>query len=180
MNSMNGGKGYAATGPTGQPSKLGSTGYSHVQNKVFTPEQMDLFKQMFGQVSQDSFTSKLAGGDQETFNQIESPALQQFSELQGGIASRFSGMGGTGARKSSGFQNAASSASSNFAQALQSQRLGLQQNAIQQLHQMSQGLLSNRPYEDIYIQDKQKKPSFWEQLAGGFGQALGSAPSFFM
>src|SRR5256885_2896922 len=107
------------------------SGYKQGQIQNFTPEQMELFQSLFSQVSPNSFTGKIAGGDQEAFNQLEAPALRDFSGLQGNIASRFSAMG-SGARKSSGFQNTINQASSNFAQDLQSRRVGLQQQAIKE------------------------------------------------
>ena len=69
------------------------SGYKVKQVQQFTPQQMDLFNQMFSNVSPDSFTSKLAQGNPEAFAQMEAPALRQFQGLQGDIASRFSGMG---------------------------------------------------------------------------------------
>lgn len=140
-------------------------GYQKGQLAQFTPEQMQLFKSMFSQLGPDSFLSQLAGGEEGAFDQLEAPALRQFGELQGGIASRFSGMG-TGARRSSGFQNTMNSAAGDFAQQLQSQRMGLQRNALQDLMGMSNQLLQQRPYENFLIK-KQQKPSTWESLVGG-------------
>ncbi len=102
--------------------------------------------------------------------------MQQFSELQGNMSSRFSGMGGLGARKSSGFQNTSNQAASQFAQQLQSQRQSLQQQAIKDLHGMSQDLLGNRPYEQMLME---KSKPWWQEaatgFAGGLGQGLGKA-----
>ncbi len=102
------------SGSTGMRESI-PKGFKKATLQNFTPEQMQLFQQMFGQVSPDSFTSRLAGGDEEMFNQLEAPALKQFSGLQGNLASRFSGMG-MGGRNSSGFQNTMNSAASDFAQ----------------------------------------------------------------
>lgn len=157
-------------------------GYSKGSLQNFTPEQMNLFGQMFGQVGPDSYLSKLAGGDEATFNQMEAPALRQFSGLQGNLASRFSGMGAggqgraLGARRSSGFQNTMNSAASNFAQELQAQRQGLMSNARKELFDMSSQLLSQKPYENILTE----KPKPWWQnalsgLAGGVGQGFGQS-----
>lgn len=148
-------------------------GYSQGTLQQFTPEQMQLFQQMFGNVGPDSFLSKLAGGDENTFNQIEAPAMRQFQGLQGNIASRFSGMG-TGGRKSSGFQNTLSAAGSNFAQDLQSQRQSLQQQALKDLMGMSESLLNQRPQENFLVQ-KQHKPSFMDKWLGLAGNVLGGA-----
>jgi hypothetical protein len=146
-------------------------GYQKGQLAQFTPEQMQLFQSLFGQLGPESFLGKLAGGDQSQFEQLEAPALRQFGELQGGIASRFSGMG-SGARKSSGFQNTMSGAAGDFAQQLQSQRLGLQRNALQDLMGMSNQLLQQRPYENFVTQ---KPLSFWQQLMTSLGGAVPQA-----
>jgi hypothetical protein len=160
---------------TGQLGGYESTGSSDTHEfgrmQQFTPEQMQLFQQLFGHLGPDSFLSKLAGGDESTFAEMEAPALRQFSGLQGNLASRFSGMG-AGARRSSGFQNTANQASSDFAQGLQSQRLGLQRQAIGDLLGFSNQLLGQRPYETFATE---KKPSFLESLMGGLGSGAGQA-----
>jgi len=142
-------------------------GYKSGQMQQFTPEQMQLFQQLFSNVSPDSYLSKLAGGDQSLFEEMEAPAMRQFQGLQGGLASRFSGMG-LGGRHSSGFQNTSTQAASDFAQNLQSQRQGLQMDAIKQLMGMSSDLLGQRPYEQFLVQKQQKSP------LGGWGGALGA------
>lgn len=175
MSSLYGNMG-ASTGKSGSATgeKIPS-GYKKAKLQQFTPEQMQLFQQMFSQVGPGSYLSKLAGGDQSLFGEIEAPALRQFNELQGGIASKFSGMG-MGSRKSSGFQNTMSSAASNFAQDLQAQRQGLQRQAIMDLMGMSGQLLGQRPYETSLVE---KQMPWWKQglvgFAGGLGQGLGQA-----
>jgi hypothetical protein len=152
-------------------------GYEMGQLQQFTPEQMQLFQQMFGHVGPNSYLSKLAGGDQAAFEQLEAPALKQFQGLQGNIASRFSGAG-MGARRSSGFQNVTSQASADFAQQLQSQRMGIQQQALRDLMGLSGQLLGQRPSERFLTE---KPKSFWHEaglgLAGGIGQGIGMLPS---
>lgn len=140
-------------------------GYKSGSLQQFTPEQMQLFQQMFSHAGPESFLSRLAGGDEELFSQMEEPALRQFSQLQGGLASRFSGMGGLGARKSSGFQNTANQAASDFAKDLQGQRQGLQRQALTDLRGFSQELLGQRPYENFLVKKQEKKP-FWQQALG--------------
>ncbi len=130
----------------------------------FDPQQMGLYRKGFEQVSPDSYLSKLAGGDQSAYAEMEAPAMRQFSGLQGDIASRFSGMG-SGARRSSGFQNSMGAAASNFAQELASQRQQLRRQAMMDLSSMSQQLLQQRPYER-FAYEKQKKQSPWGGLAG--------------
>jgi len=144
-------------------------GYSQGRMQNFTPEQMQLFQSMFSDVGPDSYLSRLAGGDQSTFEQMEAPAMRQFSGLQGQLASRFSGMG-TGARKSSGFQNTANQATSDFAQQLQSRRQDLQRQAMQDLRGMRGDLLGQRPYENFLTEDK---PGFLQSILGSIGSGIG-------
>lgn len=132
-----------APNPNASSGLKSAPGYRTMQK--FTPEMMQLFEHMMSQLGPDSFLSRLAGGDQSMFEQMEAPALQQFAGLQGNLASRFSGMG-MGAQKSSGFQNTMNQASSDFAQQLQSQRLGLQRQALSDLSGMSNLLLQQQPY----------------------------------
>ena len=173
--------GAQGRGPTG--SSVGSAntggkiaGYQQGQMQQFTPEQMDLFKQLFSHVSPGSGLSKLAGGDQSQFEQMEEPALKQFGQLQSGIASRFSGAG-LGGRHSSGFQQAQTSAAQDFAGQLASRRQSLQREALGDLFGLSSHLMGQRPYEQ-YLLPEQK--SFGQELgislAGGLGQGLGSLP----
>lgn len=173
MSSLYGG---AGAGPSGRTGNKIPSGYSQGQLQQFTPDQMNLFKQGFANVGPDSYLSRLAAGDQNTFNQMEAPAMQQFNELQGGLASRFSGMG-MGGRRSSGFQNTANQASSDFAMQLQSNRQNLQRQALMDLKGMSESLLSQRPYEQFLV-EKQNRPSTGQMLlqAGltGAGTAAGA------
>lgn len=148
-------------------------GYSLGKLNQFTPEQTELFSSLFSQVSPNSFLSQIAGGDQQAFNEVEAPALQQFNEIQGNLASRFSGMG-RGARRSSGFMNASNQAASDFSQQLSSNRLNMRMQALQELMGFSNQLLNQKPYEQ-FLTEKQKP--WWQEpltsFAGGIGQGLG-------
>lgn len=161
-------------GPGGSRGDITPKGYNTGQLAQYTPEQNQLFKQQFSHLGPNSYLSRLAGGDQELFNEIESPALQQFQGTLGGIASKFSGQG-MGSRRSSGFQNATTSAASNFAQQLQSNRQGLQRQAINDLMGMSNQLLGQRPYERFMTQKEQKQPSGWGSIGGGILGGIGGA-----
>jgi hypothetical protein len=151
-------------------------GYKKASLQQFTPEQMELLKNSMAQLGPDSFLSKLAGGDQSAFAEMEAPALRQFQGLQGQMASRFSGMGGTGARNSSGFQNTMNQASADFAQQLQGQRMNLRNQALKDLMSMSNELMGQRPYENTLVE---KAKQWWEApltaAAQGFGQGTGEA-----
>ena len=171
-SSMNG-----ATGKRGSNgSRTGDVvpkGYQKGQLQQFTPEQQQLFSQMFSHAGPDSYLSRLAGGDEDTFNQIEAPAMRDFQALQGQIGSRFSGMG-TGGRKSSGFQNTVNQASSDFASDLASRRHSLQRQAIQDLMGLSNDLLGQRP-QDRFLVEKQQKQNPWAEIGGRFAAAVPGA-----
>lgn len=181
MTSMAGtmGMGQKLAGPTGRTGSR-VPGHKVGQIQQYTPQQVELFKQLFSNVGPDSYLSKLAGGDQSQFADVEAPALRQFNELTGGLASRFSGTGGgqgqlqTGGRQSSGFQNTLTSASQNFAEQLRAQRQGLQRQALQDLMGISNDLLEKRPYQTT-VNPRQKKPSLGGGLIGG---ALGGIGGF--
>lgn len=161
---------YGAQGPTGKFSgDVVPKGYKTGQLQQFTPEQMQLFQQLFSQVAPGSFLQRLAGGDEGIFQEMEAPAMRQFQGTLGNIASKFSGMG-LGGRRSSGFQNETSSAASNFAQELAANRQGLQRQAIQDLMGISSQLLSQKPYEKFL---RKKQPSFWEKILGAFSPVGG-------
>jgi len=175
MSSMSGRTGISGAGISGNKTP---SGYKQGQMQQFTPEQMQLFQQMFSHVGPDSYLSKLAQGDEGLFNQMEAPAMKQFSGLQGNIASRFSGMGG-GARRSSGFQNTMYQAGSDFAQDLASRRQTMQQQAIKDLMGMSGELLGQRPYEQFLV-EKQRRSNPWADIAGSFAGAIpGAAAGYF-
>lgn len=184
MTSMIGNTGFrGATGSSAGQNMTGagnviSKGYREGRIQQFSPEQMQLFQQLFGQVGPQSFLSKLAGGDQSQFEQMEAPALRQFQGLQGNIASRFSsGGGGEGAmssRRSSGFKNYLGQQTADFAQQLQSNRMGLQQQAINDLMGLSGSLLGQRPYNQFLVEKQQK--GGW---GGPIGAGLGAVGGFF-
>lgn len=172
MSGYTGAGGRANTG-IGAPNPNAKSGLKSIPGhrtfQQFSPEQMQLFQHLFSQLGPESFLSKLAGGDESTFQQMEAPALKQFSALQGGLASRFSGMG-MGARHSSGFQNTATQANSDFAQALQAQRTGLQQQALEDLMRYSQMLFAQQPY--ALREKREKQQSGRGSLIGAGGGAL--------
>lgn len=170
MSSMTGTQGY------GKPFKEKvPKGYSAGTIQQYTPEQMQILEGMYPHAMPGSYLQRLAGGDQSMFAEMEAPAMKQFGEMQGQLASRFSGMG-MGGRKGSGFANTMTQATSDFAQQLQSQRQGLQRQAIQDLMGLSGQLMGQRPYERSLTE---KPKSVWESMAiagaGGLGQGFGEA-----
>ncbi len=171
MNSMMGSSGVMSQG--GKSGNKIPSGYRQYQMQNFNPDQMNLFKQAFSHTDPNSYTSKLASGDQSQFDQMEAPAMRQFAQLQGQMGSRFSGMGGTGSRNSSGFQNSMNQAGSDFAQDLASRRQGLQRQAIMDLMGMSNQLLGQRPYDQGLVQKQQKQGTNWGGIGGGVLGGIG-------
>ena len=169
--------------PLNDPSSLASpsgfrgnkipSGYKYGQISQYTPQQQQTFAQQFGQVAPDSFTSRLASGDQSAFNESEAPAMRQFGELQANLASKFSGFGSNGAQRSSGFQNALNQNTSNFAQDLAANRLNLRNQAIRDLMSMSNQLLSQRPYLQFGTEKRKKGGGILGNIATGLGGVAG-------
>lgn len=156
------------------PKEKKPKGYSTYALNNYDPQQQQLHDQSFANVAPDSYTSRLAAGDESLFSEMEAPALKQFSGVLGGLGSRFSSMG-TGGTKSSGFKNSANQASQDFAMQLQSQRQGLQRQAIMDLMGMTEQILGRKTQEKG-LQEKPK--SFGHEAgvaaAGGIGNAATS------
>ena len=172
MNSMTGSTGAARTSTGRQGERLRGVDPSmkhipgHHRYQQFTPDQMQLMNQGMGMVGPDSYLYKLAQGDPELMAQMEAPEHAQFQGGLGNLASKFSGMG-MGARKSSSFQNQATNAMSQFAQQLQSNRIGLQRQAVGDIMNYSNMLMGQRPY--ALQEAQQKQPSGWGSILGGLG-----------
>lgn len=170
MDSMASARGYGLKGPL-SGKKTGAGTIRQIPN--FTPEQMNLLQSLFPYLSPESHLGRLASGDQSYFSELEEPAMRQFNKLQGQTASRFSlggGRGSLGQRHGTGFQNALTQDTQDFASNLQAQRMNLRREALQDLFEMSESLLGQRPYQ-TYIEPK--RPSFFEKLLGGAGSLIG-------
>jgi len=147
----------------------GLRGYS---TPNYTPAQMNIHKQNYAMLGPDTDLARMAAGDQSFYEQLEAPALRQFSGFQGGLASRYSGGAGRGGlsnRRSSGFQNEQGEYASNFAQQLQANRQNLQRQAQLDLWNMSQQFLGQTPFNRDFVDKKQK---------GGWGEAIGKWGGF--
>jgi hypothetical protein len=159
-------------GPTSTGKYSGDkipSGYKGGKIQQMDDRQIELMNQLYPHLSPDSYLSRLAGGDEGLFEEMERPALRQFGGLMGNLASQFSGQG-MGARRSSTFQNATYQAGSDFAQQLQAKRQGLSRQALKDLFEMSNQLMGQRPYERT-LTKKQESP--W---AGIFGKLGGVVP----
>lgn len=164
MSSLTGNQGMR--GESGASITTAPSGHKQKQMQNFTPQAMKLYESMFANVGPDSQLSKLANGDEETFSKIEAPAYKQFNALQGDISSRFSGMG-MGARRGSGFQNSMNQASVDFSSELQARRQDMMRQAMKDLHEMSNSLLNQKPYENYLEEEPEKEREPWEQFIGG-------------
>lgn len=163
--SMTGNRGAAGLAQQGNAAggDIIPKGFRKGQLQQFGPEQMQLFQRLFGSVSPDSYLSRLAGGDESAFEQYEQPAWKALGEAQGQLGSRYSQLapGAMSAQRGSGFKNAASQQSMDFAERLASQRHSLQSNALSQMHELSNSLFNQRPYEQSLIK---KDTPWWKQL----------------
>ena len=153
-------------------------GYRTGQLQQYTPEQLQLFGQLFPFLGEGSYLQRLAGGDESLFQEMEAPAQRQFASQLGGIANRFAGgtgRGSLGTLRSSGFQNTASAHAANFAQELAANRQNLQRQGIRDLFELSNLLLGQKPYDRFLTEKQQKQPSGWGSLAGGLAGGIGGA-----
>jgi hypothetical protein len=178
-------RGIAKTGQEANRLKAGGNkipkGYDLGQLQQFTPEQLEMFKSLFPFLSEDSDLARLAGGDEEAFQEMEAPAYRDFNSLISGIANRFGtpsggGQAQLGARKGSGFQNTLTAAGSNFAQDLQSRRQDLKRQALNDLMGYSNTLLQQRPTEKFLAPKPQKQgQTDWMSpvIRGGTGALVG-------
>jgi hypothetical protein len=151
-------------------------GYDLAQLENFDPRQRQLYKSLFSNVGEDSYLSRLAGGDEDIFSEIEAPAFRQFQQLQSGLGSQFSSLapGALSAQRGSGFQQAQSSAASQFAQDLAAKRQELRRQALSDLMGISHELLGQRPFERAFAQQPQRQPKEEKKLLGGYGPLVGA------
>lgn len=178
MNSMSGHSGFrGAAGSANNSRATGRDiipkGYSVGQLQQFDPNQNKQYQSLFSQVGPESYLSRLAGGDESLFQDIEKPAWRDFQEAQGQLGSRFSQLapGSMGAQRGSGFQNAAGQQASDFAMQLQANRQGLQRQGLRDLFELSQLLLGQKPTDRFLVEKPQKQES---SSLGGWGGVLGA------
>jgi len=115
----------------------------------FTPEQQKIHKYMHDLVGPSGFLSKIAGGDESFFQEMEAPALRQHSAISGGAASRFGNLG-MGSAKSGAFSMPGSSFK-DFAAALKANRTQQRMDAINSLMSGSNAYLSHKPTETLLV-----------------------------
>jgi len=151
-------------------------GYEAGQIQQFTPEQMQLYQNMYKQIGSDSSLYKTAMGDESEFAPIEERMKREFQGGLGNLASRFSQVG---ARRSSGFQNTATQATSDFTRDLAERRQSLQRQALMDLHGLSHSLLSQRPYENFLVKKQPKLSAFSRAMGIGLPLAGAAAGGFF-
>ncbi len=153
------------------------SGYNLVQLPKYSPQQMERSQARLGQLGESAgrgtdLLSKLALGDDSSYNDLAAPALRDFRERAlPEIAQRFQGTGGL---NSSSFANAATSAGTDLTERLSAQRAIIQDRSLSNLLNLEQSLLQNSPY-DHYYQPNQNKRSLWESLRGPLVGAAGGA-----
>lgn len=160
-----------STGITSPRSNI--SGYNLRQLPNMSPQQRQLFESLLGQLGGGQglghgvdYMSKLAGGDEEAFGQLEAPAYASFQKSLGDIGSRFAGAGALG---SSAFQNATSGAASDLARNLGAQRHGIQSDALDRLLGLSDRLLGKQTHENLL----EKKSGFGDILKSILPALLG-------
>ena len=150
-------------GPTGgKPPKTKIPGYSQYQIDKFTPEMKQLYDSMVGSVgpgavSGTDWLSKIAGGDESAFEEMEKPAYNAFEKQLGSIGNRYSHLG---ALDSNYFENATAGAGRELQENLQSKRTKLRQEATNSLLDQSNRLMDKEPYEHFM----KKKKSNWDWI----------------
>ena len=144
-------------------------GYSQFAAQTRGGQSANLYSQLAGGVAPGipNILSQLQGqatGAPGTFDALEAPALRQFQQqIAPGIASRYAGSGIAG---SSGMQNALAGAGANLAQDLQAKRLGIMQDSMHDILNLSNFLLKNPDIQGGLVQNQPKGPSGFEQLLG--------------
>lgn len=185
-SSLSGYGGIKSTfGPAG--SRLGKgniSGYKYAQLPTMDPQQQNFYQSLLGGVQPGAqqgvdYLSKLAGGDQSQFEQLEAPYYTALNQAGAQLGSRFSGLG-MGAQQSSGFQNALAGQAGELSEKIGSQRMGIQQQAIRELLGLSESLLGQSTFTNFLAPPKQKGPSFWNSLGSGLGQGIGMLPGLFL
>lgn len=155
-------------------------GYSSYSQQTMDPQALQFRNQLMGAVQPGAikgadFLSRMAGGDQSMFEEMEAPAWNDYEQGMGAMGTRFSNMG-MGAQNSSGFKQAMGGMAGQFAQNLHSQRMSFQQQAIKDLMGMSGELMGMKTMDSGLVK---KPPSGWEQflsmISGMSGQAGGIA-----
>jgi hypothetical protein len=169
-------------------SRVPGSQYKSVQLPRLSPEQKQLFSSVMGGATPGitgglGQLSQLAGGGSPEFwEQMEAPFWRDYEKALGATSARFGQLapGAMDARRSSAFQHALGGQAGELAENLRSQRLGLQQNAINQLLGLYGNLIGTQQFDSGFVP---RKKSFWQELLGGFapgfGQGLGTFGSLY-
>ncbi len=138
----------------------------------FTPEQNKIHQYMGDLLGPSGYLSKIAGGDESFFQEMEAPALRQHQAITSGAGSRFGNLG-LGNAKSGGF-SMPSSSFKDFAAALQANRTQQRMSAINSLMSGSNAYLSHKPTEKLLVpeNDPLKYSKLSSTIFGAGGGAL--------
>lgn len=144
----------------------------------FTPEQLKIRQYMHDLIGPEGYLSKIAGGDEDFFREMEAPALRQQQGIMSGATSRFGNLG-MGSAKSGAFSMPTTSFK-DFAKALQASRTQQRMNATNSLMSGSNQFLSNNPREQFLLPEVDefkgsKLPSTVFGAAGGAMQGASVA-----
>lgn len=148
------------------------TGYKQKNLSRFTPQQSQLLESMIEKLTGGQglsggidWLSRIAGGDEETFEAMEKPAYSAFNKQLGEIGNRFAGVGGL---DSSGFQNATAGAAKEFGEGIGANRIAMRNQSIERLLGLSNNLLNKQPYDSFLEKDRN-----WGETGGDIMSLLG-------
>lgn len=142
-------------------------GYEKFKTKQYEPEQLDIWKQIYKNLGRESYLQRLAGGDEELFEEMEEPAWRKFSEAQGQIGSRYSQLapGAMSAQRGSGFKQRQGALGREFAENLTARRQELKSKAMEDLMKFSEMFLQQKPFERGLAAKPKKEGFDWGQVA---------------
>lgn len=142
------------------------------ESYISIPGREKLYQQMVagttGALPQGyDFLSRLLGGDESIFRELEAPALRQFSEqIVPGLAERYTAMG-EGGQSSSAYQQQLAAAGARLAQDLAGQRAGYRMSALDRLLSQAGQTMQASPYDLV-----PRTPGFFESGLGAIGRSL--------
>ena len=143
---------------------------------MFLPQQQQILENITGALQEQlpvglENLQAILGGYPEKFERFFTPARRRFEqETLPTIAERFTGALGEGAQRSSAFGQQLGRAAREFEEDVFSQRLGMQQEALNQLLSLLSPTLSPRRYR--YVRPRQ--PGLLEDLLSGSLRGIGA------
>lgn len=158
--------------PTGRGAGFREYLFGTPESYVSIPGRQQLYQQMLAGTRQGlpqgyDFINRLLSGDQSIFQELEAPALRQFSEqIVPQLAERYTAFG-EGGQGSSAYQQQLAAAGSRLAQDLAGQRAGYRMSALDRLMQQAGQTMQATPYDLV-----PRTPGLLESGLGALTRAL--------